>query len=221
MNFVKETLVGLPPTPTEAGNLESVRKWIRQIFILIFWHARFLTSSNFFSEFEDIKRQKAHEAAKRIEEEKKSALEAKIKSESLKKHQPFSKTHILDAVSKKQLFPVTGNGATSKQSKKDVKIIGQGFVATAGQETVDDDPLGQQIHNLKQFIKQAKAAGKFDDARILENNLKDFQVSSMEYCTIDLFVYFYIKSKLGTWTTLGTFDVSTLKTKILIILPKK
>jgi len=76
---------------------------------------------------------------------------------------------------KKQLFPVTGNGATSKQSKKDVKIIGQGFVATAGQETVDDDPLGQQIHNLKQFIKQAKAAGKFDDARILENNLKDFQ----------------------------------------------
>ena len=26
MNFVKETLVGLPPTPTEAGNLESVRK---------------------------------------------------------------------------------------------------------------------------------------------------------------------------------------------------
>jgi len=144
MNFVKETLVGLPPTPTEA-------------------------------EFEDIKRQKAHEAAKRIEEEKKSALEAKIKSESLKKNQPFSKTHILDAVSKKQLFPVTGNGATSRQSKKDVKIIGQGFVSTAGQETVDDDPLGQQIHNLKQFIKQAKAAGKFDDARILENNLKDFQ----------------------------------------------
>ena len=150
----------------------------------------FLPRPNF-SEFEDIKRQKAHEAAKRIEEEKKSALEAKIKSESLKKHQPFSKTHILDAVSKKQLFPVTGNGATSKQSKKDVKIIGQGFVATAGQETVDDDPLGQQIHNLKQFIKQAKAAGKFDDARILENNLKDFQVSSMEeYYSIDLFVYF-------------------------------
>ena len=83
---------------------------------------------------------------------------------------------------------MTGNGATSKQSKKDVKIIGQGFVATAGQETVDDDPLGQQIHNLKQFIIQAKAAGKFDDARILENNLKDFQVSSMGHYTIDLFV---------------------------------
>ena len=148
----------------------------------------FLISSKF-SEFEDIKRQKAHEAAKRIEEEKKSALEAKIKSESLKKNQPFSKTHILDAVSKKQLFPVTGNGATSKQSKKDVKIIGTGFVATAGQETVDDDPLGQQIHNLKQFIKQAKAAGKFDDARTLENNLKDFQVSYMEHYTIDLFEY--------------------------------
>ena len=67
----------------------------------------------------------------------------------------------------------------SKQSKKDVKKIGQGFVASAGQETIDDDPLGQQIHNLKQFIKQAKAAGKYDDARILETNLKDLQVSKL------------------------------------------
>ena len=67
------------------------------------------------------------------------------------------------------------------QSKKDVKKIGQGFVASAGQETIDDDPLGQQIHNLKQFIKQAKAAGKYDDARILENNLKDLQVSMIYF----------------------------------------
>ena len=150
MNFVKETLVGLPKTPTE-------------------------------EEFEVIKKQKAQEATKRIEEEKKSALEAKIKSESMKKQQQFSKSmaHISNAVSKKQLFPVP---ATSKQSKnKDAKMVGQGFVASvAGQETVDDDPLGQQIHNLKQFIKQAKTAGKFDDARILENNLKELQVSNFQ-----------------------------------------
>jgi len=141
MNFVKETLVGLPKTPTE-------------------------------KEFEVIKKQKAQEATKRIEEEKKSALEAKIKSESMKKQQlQFSKSmaHISNAVSKKQLFPV-------QTKTKDAKRIGQGFVASvAGQETIDDDPLGQQIHNLKQFIKQAKTAGKYDDARILENNLKELQ----------------------------------------------
>lgn len=144
MNFVKETLIGLPKTPTE-------------------------------QEFEEIKILKAQEAAKRIEEEKKSALEAKIKSESMKKQQSFSKTHILNAVSKKQLFPPSGTTPSKNTSKKDVKKIGQGFVASAGQETIDDDPLGQQIHNLKQFIKQAKAAGKYDDARILETNLKDLQ----------------------------------------------
>merc|ERR1711997_633124 len=76
-----------------------------------------------------------------------------------------------------QLFPVQTVVGSSKQPKnKDAKRIGQGFVASvAGQETIDDDPLGQQIHNLKQFIKQAKTAGKFDDARILENNLKELQ----------------------------------------------
>ena len=76
-------------------------------------------------------------------------------------------------------FHLANLGLTS--DSKDVKKIGQGFVASAGQETIDDDPLGQQIHNLKQFIKQAKAAGKYDDARILETNLKDLQVSELPY----------------------------------------
>ena len=67
------------------------------------------------------------------------------------------------------------NFNTSKtKTDADVKM-GQGFVASAGQETIEDDPLGQQIYNLKKFIQQAKEAGKYDDARILENNLKDLQ----------------------------------------------
>merc|ERR1719219_2364470 len=67
------------------------------------------------------------------------------------------------------------NFNTSK-TKTDANVkMGQGFVASAGQETIEDDPLGQQIYNLKKFIQQAKEAGKYDDARILENNLKDLQ----------------------------------------------
>ena len=63
-------------------------------------------------------------------------------------------------------------------SKKnnDLKKMGKGFVATAGQETIEDDPLGQQIVNLKTFIQQAKDDGQLDNARILEENLKDLQV---------------------------------------------
>ena len=158
VNFVKETLVGLPSAPTV-------------------------------EEFEVIKKQKAEEANKRIEEEKRSAQEAKIKSESMKKQQQLNNSlnqassMISNAVStsKRQLkFPVSsGNGSSSSgHSRKgsDVKLLGQGFVASAVQETIDDDPLGQQIYNLKKYIQQAKAAGHFDDARILENNLKDLQV---------------------------------------------
>lgn len=157
VNFVKETLVGLPSAPTV-------------------------------EEFEVIKKQKAEEANKRIEEEKRSAQEAKIKSESMKKQQQLNNSlnqassMISNAVStsKRQLkFPVSsGNGSSSSgHSRKgsDVKLLGQGFVASAVQETIDDDPLGQQIYNLKKYIQQAKAAGHFDDARILENNLKDLQ----------------------------------------------
>lgn len=147
VNFVKETLVGLPSAPTQ-------------------------------EEFEEIKKQKAIEAAKRIEEEKRSAQEAKIKSESMKKQQNFNQSisqaqnMISNAVSTSRRQLKFSNNDT----KKGVKMVGQGFVATAGQETIDDDPLGQQIYNLKKFIQQAKAAGQYDDARILENNLKDLTV---------------------------------------------
>ena len=49
------------------------------------------------------------------------------------------------------------------------------MASVAGKETVQDDPFGQQIHNLKQFIQQAKAAGKHDDALNLEANLREIQ----------------------------------------------
>lgn len=151
VNFVKETLVGLPSAPTP-------------------------------EEFEKIKVHKAQEANKRIEEEKKSAAEAKLKIQHHSSSSPAStmtspfgaaQSMISRTVtnSRKQLkMPMT------KKSSSEVKMIGHGFVASAdGQETIQDDPLGQQIYNLKKFIKQAKDAGQFDDARILETNLKDLQ----------------------------------------------
>ena len=34
------------------------------------------------------------------------------------------------------------------------------------------------MHNLRQFISQARSAGKTDDAKLLEQNLRDLQVHS-------------------------------------------
>ena len=145
-NFVKETFVGLPKVPTH-------------------------------EELQQIKKQKAEDAARRIEIEKKSAQEAKLKSESMKKTKQYTSNvnrgaQNMISNAKRQL-----NFKSSGRSNE-VKM-GSGFVATApasNQEDMDDDPLGQQINNLKLFIQQAKAAGKYDDARSLEITLKLHQV---------------------------------------------
>ena len=157
VNFVKETLVGLPSAPTP-------------------------------EEFKEIEKRKAYEAKKRIENEKLRAEEAKQKAKSLKTPTPGrpmpgpspSSTGLAN-------FPVSAqsmisNAVTSSKrqlkfpSKRNEVKMGQGFVASChGKETLEDDPIGQQIYNLKQFIQQARDKGHFDDARILETNLRDMQ----------------------------------------------
>lgn len=37
------------------------------------------------------------------------------------------------------------------------------------------NPFIEQMNNLRTYIKQAKADGKFDEASILESNLKELQ----------------------------------------------
>ena len=57
---------------------------------------------------------------------------------------------------------------------------GNGFVSsTSGARHVaSDDPiqlLAIQMSNLREFISQARSAGKLDDAKLLEDNLRDLQ----------------------------------------------
>ena len=124
VNFVKETLVGLPGIPTldELTRLQETRKL---------------------------------EAVKRVEEEKRSAELAKIKYEQRQPNQHSN--------------PVA-------QRKKPVKFDG-GFVSTlSGSNYISsDDPIVQQMCNLREFIGQARSAGRHDDARLLEENLRDLQ----------------------------------------------
>ncbi|XP_054990709.1 rabenosyn-5 [Sorex araneus] len=53
----------------------------------------------------------------------------------------------------------------------------EGWLALSGgpAETEDSDPLLQQIHNITSFIGQARAAGRADEVRTLQENLRQLQ----------------------------------------------
>ena len=52
-----------------------------------------------------------------------------------------------------------------------------GFVSSTSRakHIASDDPLVLQISNLRDYISQARGAGKLDDAKVLEDNLRDLQ----------------------------------------------
>ena len=76
-------------------------------------------------------------------------------------------------------MPILYFSALRKSQKGKVQSVhyGNGFVSsTSRAKQVDsDDPIVLQMGNLREFISQAKAAGKLDDAKLLEENLRDLQ----------------------------------------------
>jgi len=135
VNFVKETLVGLPgiPTEEELARLQEIRR---------------------------------REASLRVEEEKKQSALAKIKFDSAAARQRHQQ----------QASSSSSRQAGGKKRSAPVKFD-SGFVSSlSGNNYVSsDDPIVQQMCNLREFIGQARAAGRHDDARLLEDNLKDLQ----------------------------------------------
>lgn len=74
-------------------------------------------------------------------------------------------------VPKKSLF-----GAQPSAQRVRPVTFGSGFVTKASEAGgADLDPLVQQMHNLRQYISQARSAGVIEDAKILEQNLRDLQ----------------------------------------------
>ena len=146
INFVKETLVGLPgiPSQEEHAKLQELRK---------------------------------KEAAKRIEQEQKAAATAKLKFE-----QDIAKRSSKMTLSNPSfgLAPnKTSPRLTRQSNKSQVQAVqyGSGFVSsTSRAKHIDtDDPIVLQMSNLREFISQARTAGKHDDAKLLEENLRDLQ----------------------------------------------
>jgi len=146
INFVKETLVGLPGIPSEEehAKLQELRK---------------------------------KEAAKRIEREQKAAASAKLKYD-----QEISKRSAKLALANSS-FGINTNRTSPRSSRQSHKPksqgvqYGSGFVSsTSRAKHIDtDDPIVLQMSNLREFISQARTAGKHDDAKLLEENLRDLQ----------------------------------------------
>lgn len=65
-----------------------------------------------------------------------------------------------------------------KPDAKDSAVIDSGWkpLEIDGNKTKNvDDPMLQQINIIRGYVKQAKQAQKYDEVRMLEENLKDLQ----------------------------------------------
>ena len=145
INFIKECLVGLPKIPTE-------------------------------EELMALQAKRKEQAAKRIEEEKKSAEIAKQKYEQeAQRRQQMS--NLLPVSLNTSLGSSPRPKTKSPQKSKPKVKYSSGFVSSVSRDNYvsSDDPIVQQMANLREFIGQARAAGKLDDARLLEENLRDLQ----------------------------------------------
>lgn len=149
INFVKETLVGLPGIPTE-------------------------------DEHRKLQEDRKKEAAKKIQQEQKAAATAKLKYEQeiAKRSAKLSAANTNSSYggnTKHKLSPQTNR--KSQKTKVQTVKYGNGFVSsTSRAKHIDsEDPIVLQIGNLREFITQARAAGKHDDAKLLEDNLRDLQ----------------------------------------------
>merc|ERR1711993_129098 len=72
---------------------------------------------------------------------------------------------------------ITSFTTTIPKPKTQTVQYGSGFVSSTSRAKHNDtdDPIVLQMSNLREFISQARAAGKHDDAKLLEENLRDLQ----------------------------------------------
>lgn len=146
--FIKDTLVGLPSLPSveEAATLQRQRQ-------------------------EEMKRQ--------AEEERHRAAEAKLKFQRMQEKKRSSLERKTSDVFKLPSpgFPTAPNFVRSGSFRNKVSHD-QGFVVSSSNQeanSVNDDPMVQQMNNLRGYIKQAREANMFDEVSMLESNLKMLQ----------------------------------------------
>ncbi len=168
VNFVKATLVGLPDAPSE-------------------------------DEFGRLRARRVKEAEERVEEERRTARMAKERAERQAEQARrnkafggrrgatspsnlgqfchtvhFEHSHVINQPV--QFFPPPPSPPPADRPKTSVSV-GSGFVLTssAGSFTSSDDPMVQQIRNLREYIREARRLGRRDEVAALEENLRELQ----------------------------------------------
>merc|ERR1719499_1623199 len=77
----------------------------------------------------------------------------------------------------KEKRPTQPNNPAAAATTNNVSKLGSGFVLTSSNDdgVVSDDPMVQQIRNLRGFIAEAKRLGRYDEVAALEDNLGELQ----------------------------------------------
>ena len=122
-------------------------------------------------ELEAIQEAKRREVQRRIALERQAAAEKeqKRKEDLRKREQQHSRSPSSGGKaswSSGERSPEEGSTSSGKSGWKPIEV------ATSQQE---DDPMIQQMNNIRAYIKQAKAAQKWDEVQMLEQNLKELQ----------------------------------------------
>jgi len=118
-------------------------------------------------EYEGLKRRRRCLAEAKAEEERQAATTARAKLE---------RENFTRRASPNVLSP---NGGASKSLGGKASKLGSGFVltspASASFFSSSEDPMVQQIRNIRQFIREARTMGKHDEVKALEENLRELQ----------------------------------------------
>ncbi|XP_039693306.1 rabenosyn-5 [Pteropus medius] len=112
-------------------------------------------------QFEELKKKRKQEIERKRKLERQAALESQRRLEERQS----------DLLSR-----ANGEVASLRRGPAPLRKAEGWLPLSGGQgQSEDSDPLLQQIHNITSFIRQAKAAGRTDEVRTLQENLRQLQ----------------------------------------------
>ncbi|KAG5279500.1 hypothetical protein AALO_G00078440 [Alosa alosa] len=111
--------------------------------------------------YEELKEKRREEQERRLQQERQAALENQKRRSELDRTRPAPNTN--------------GEAPASARSPRMTKAVGWLPSSDALHTRQLDDPLLQQIDNIQSFLRQARAAGRTDEATVLEENLRQLQ----------------------------------------------
>ncbi|KAM9186220.1 rabenosyn-5 isoform 2-T2 [Dugong dugon] len=113
-------------------------------------------------QFEELKKKRKQEMEKKMILERQAALE--------------SQRRLAERQSDPASHATNGEVASFRRGPAPLRKA-EGWLPLSGGQghSEDSDPLLQQIHNITSFIRQAKAAGRTDEMRTLQENLRQLQ----------------------------------------------